>query len=559
MNYMLLLAIVLTLALVGGRLASFVRLPRVTGYLLTGLVLGPSISGFLTKKDVSHFHFISELALGIIAFYIGTEFKSAKFKKIKQTLPYFSASEIIFTATIVFALLLIVLHGSVASVILLSILSVATAPAATLLVIRELDSEGPLTSHIMAMVGLNNLVCIIAFVVSAALIGHASHHGITVASIIEIFHGLFIPVAIGGAIAIFLHYYLRRGLEENEILVLSLAGILLGVGLSYYFSVSVLLTNLVMGGLLVNICDRTKMIIKRLTEVDYPLYALFFTFAGASFHVEMIQQMGWGGLIYILARAGGKILGAMAGRIWAQVATPNGLYLGMGLMPQAGLAIGLSSWAAREMPEVGAPILSTILATTVVFEVAGPIMTKVSLMRGGEVKIIRMLSFPTLGQLKTDLFSLHHRIAQALGKKPMAASKQQQGPLLVKHLMRYHIDTIPQDAPLDKVVKIMQNSRHTVLPVIGEGNSYVGILSLSSIRDLHFDRSLKRLIIAKDIADYIEPLTPEEALDDAMKKLADSGLPYLPVVEKKAHKAFAGVIHRRDICLFELQEGEGRR
>ncbi|MBW2022476.1 MAG: cation:proton antiporter [Deltaproteobacteria bacterium] len=543
MNYMLLLALVLTFALVGGRIASFIKLPRVTGYLLTGLLLGPPITGFLTKQDVSHFHFISEIALGIIAFYIGTEFESTKFKKIKQTLPYFSASEIIFTATIVFVLLLIVLHGSVATVILLSVLSVATAPAATLLVIRELDSEGPLTSHIMAMVGINNLICIIAFVMSAALIGHVTQHGITIDSITEISHGLFIPVAIGGAIAIFLHYYLRRGLEENEILVLSLAGILLGVGLSYYFSVSVLLTNLVMGGLLVNICDRTKMIIKRLTEVDYPLYALFFTFAGASFHVEMIQQMGWAGLIYILARAGGKILGAMAGRIWAQVATPNGLYLGMGLMPQAGLAIGLSSWAAREMPEVGAPILSTILATTVVFEVAGPIMT--------------MLSFPTLGQLKTDLFSLHHRIAQALGKKPMAASQQQQGPLLVKHLMRYHIDTIPQDAPL--VVKIMQNSRHTVLPVIGEGNNYVGILSLSSIRDLHFDRSLKRLIIAKDIADYIEPLSPEEALDDAMKKLAESGLPYLPVVEKKAHKAFAGVIHRRDICLFELQEGEGRR
>jgi len=555
MDHILQLAVVLTLALVGGRIGSFFRLPRITGYILTGLIIGPAVTELLTKEEVSHFHFISEIALGIIAFYIGAEFESSKFKKIKNTLPYFSASEILVTSIMVFLALLIALHDSLAKASLLGILSVATAPAATLLVMREVDSEGPITNHIRAMVGINNLLCIIAFVVTLAFITRVQSGGVGMSILSEISHGLLIPVAIGGGTAMFLHYYLRRNLEENELLVASLAAILLGIGISHYFSVSVLLTNLVMGAFLVNTCDRTKTAIKRLSEIDYPLYALFFTFAGASFHVDMVKEMGLAGIIYIVARVGGKILGTYGGTLLTRVNVPNGVYLGLGLMPQAGLAIGLSSWAARELPEVGIPILSTILATTVVFEVAGPIMTKMSLMRGGEVKIIKMLSLPTMGQIKTDLFSLRHRIAMVLGKDSLSTAEQDTGPLLVKHLMRYHIETIPQDAPLDQVVKIMQNTRHTTLPVIGEGNRYVGLLSLSSIRDLHFDRSLTRLIIAKDVADYVEPLTPQHDVRHAMERLENSGLPYLPVVEKGEDRKFVGVIHRRDICLFEL-EGE---
>ena len=495
MNYMLLLALVLVLALIGGRVGAFFGLPRITGYILTGLITGPAFAGLFTKDEVSHFHFISEIALGIIAFYIGTEFESSKFKKIRNTLPYFSAGEVIITSLMVFLALLITLHDSPAKAALLGILSIATAPAATLLVIREMDSEGPITSHLTAMVGVNNLLCIIAFVVTLSFITRTPDGGIVMPLVSEIAHGLFIPLAIGVGTALFLHYYLRRGLEDNEVLVVSLAAILLGIGISHYFSVSVLLTNLVMGAFLVNTCDRTRTVIKGLSEVDYPLYVLFFTLAGASFHVEMLKEMGLAGVIYILARAAGKILGTLAGRLSGRIDVPDGIYLGMGLMPQAGLAIGLSSWAARELPEVGVPILSTVLATTVVFEAAGPVMTKMSLMRGGEVKIIKMLSIPTMGQIKTDLFAIRRRVAQALGRKTAALPARDKGPLLVKHLMRYHIDTMPRDAPLDKVVKIMQNTRHTTLPVIGEGNSYAGLVSLSSIRDLQFDRNLTRLII----------------------------------------------------------------
>jgi len=561
MNYIFLLAIVLVLALVGGRIASFFRLPRVTGYLLAGLIMGPSITGFLTKQEVVHFTFISDIALGIIAFYIGTEFESKKLQRLKKTLTSFFMSDVLITFLTVFLAVLAAIRGPLVIAVMLGILSMATAPAATLLVIREFDSEGPLTDHIMALVGLNNLMCIIAFVIAMSIISLTPENtavGPTVlGAISEVAHGILVPVILGLGMALFLHYYLRRGLEENELLLVSLSGILLGVGGSLFFSVSPLLTNLTMGGFLINTCDRAKIAVKRLSEMDYPLYALFFAFAGARFHVEMVKEMGLAGGIYILGRVIGKIGGALLGRKIAGVNIPSGIYLGMGLLPQAGLAIGLSAWASRENPEIGGPLLAMILATTVVFEVAGPILTKLSLVRGGEVKIVKILSTASVGHLKADLLLLHDRVMEALGRAPFCRTGQEEGPILVKHLMRYHIDTIPQDATLDKVIKIMQNSRYTMLPVIGKNNQWIGMLSLRSIRDLSFDRDLTRLIIARDVAESVETLNPDDPLTHALRQSEIHQLTYLPVVEKGDQKRFLGVIHRRDICLFQLESDDG--
>ncbi len=560
MNSILLLAIVLVLALIGGRIASFFRLPRVTGYLLTGLIIGPSITGLLTKQDVAHFSFISEIALGIIAFYIGTEFAGKKFQKLNKTLPSFFITDVSVTFSIVFLAVLIAINGPFVVAVMLGILSIATAPAATLLVIREFDSEGPLTDHIMALVGLNNLVCIVAFVIAMSVVSLSPQNAAIgptfLVAISKVAHGILVPIVLGLGVALFLHYYLRRGLEENELLLVSLSGILLGVGLSLFFSVSPLLTNLTMGGFLVNTCDRTKIAIKRLSEVDYPLYALFFAFAGAGFHMKMVEQMGFAGGVYILGRAAGKVGGALLGRRIAGINIPSGLYLGMGLLPQAGLAIGLSAWAAREIPAIGGSLLSLILATTVVFEVAGPILAKLSLLRGGEVKILKILSTATIGHLKADLLLLRDRLMEALGRAPFCRIGEQQGPILVKHLMRYHIDTIPQDATLDKIIKIMQNSRYTMLPVIGKNNQWIGMLSLRSIRDLSFDRDLTRLINARDVAEKVVTISPNDPLEHALHQSEIQELPFLPVVEKDDQERFLGVIHRRDICLFQLESDD---
>jgi len=559
-NEIVILAIALVLAFVIGRVAAFFRVPSVTGYLLAGILLGPSVIGVLTRQHLAAFVNISELALGIIAFYIGAEFEASHFKRLKKTVSYFSAAEIVTTLTLVLLTLLIVYYRTPAMALLLAILAVATAPAATLLVIREYDSEGPLTDHMLAMVGLNNLICILAFVITLGLIsltlsGPAGLSPTVV--IMEMARKLLLPPLFGVALALLLQFYLRRNPEQNELLIVSLAGIMLGVGFSHYFSVSSLLTNLVMGAVLVNSCDRAKMVVERLKQIDYPLYVLFFVLAGSSIHLEMLPEIGLAGGLYVVARIAGKIIGTRLGAKWAQAAEPDRLYLGMGLLSQAGLAIGLSTWAAKEMPTVGEPLAAIILSTTAVFEVIGPVLTRFSLIKGGEVRIVKLLSSMTVGGFKAQFHLLTDRLRSAFGMTPSYQQAHFNGPVIVRHLMRYHIETIPPSASLDKIVKIIKRSRYSMLPVIGKNTGWIGMIFLTAIRDLFFNKELGRLILAQDIAHDMTTISPQDSLESAMQVFENESVPFLPVVEPTGERRFLGVIHRRDIDLFQLDKEKG--
>ncbi len=557
MNYFVILAVALVLALASGRVAAFFRVPRVTGYLLAGVVLGPSLTGVLTRQYLAAFVIISELALGIIAFYIGCEFKASHFRRLKKTVSFFSAAEIMTTFALVLLTLLVVYYRTPAMALLLAILAIATAPAATLLVIREYDSEGPLTDHVLAMVGLNNLICILGFVMGLGLIelttgGQAGFSSAAV--MMEMVRKLLLPPLLGVALALLLQFYLRRNPEQNELLIVSLAGVMLGVGFSHYFSVSPLLTNLVMGAVLVNTCDRAQRVIDRLKQVDDPFYALFFVLAGASLHLERLPEIGLAGGLYVASRIAGKIIGTGLGKKWAQAAEPNGLYLGMGLLSQAGLAIGLSTWAAKEMPVLGEPLAAIILSTTAVFEIVGPVLTRFSLIKGGEVRIVKLLSSMTVGSFKAQFEIFSNRLREAFGMQHRYQQADFTGPIQVRHLMRYHIDTIPTDAGLDKIVKIMKHSRYSMLPVIGKNNEWIGMILLTAIRDLLFNKELGRLIIAQDIAHSMTALSPEDSLEHAMQVFESESVPFLPVVEPNGQGRFVGVIHHRDINLFQVDK-----
>ncbi|RLB12006.1 MAG: hypothetical protein DRG63_12325 [Deltaproteobacteria bacterium] len=558
MNNIVILALALVVALLMGRVAAFVRIPKVTGYLLAGILLGPSVTEVLTKNCLGNYVIINEIALGMIAFYIGCEFESSHFKRLRKTVPYFSFTEILITIALVFLLLLIALHEAPAMALLLAILAIATAPAATILVIREYDSEGPLTNHILAMVGLNNLACIVFFVITLNLVSFTSF-GAEKLSLLVVFtetaRQLFIPPLMGVAIALFIRLYLRREIEQNELLLVSLSGIMLGAGLSHCFSVSPLLTNLVMGATLINSCDRTNMVVERLKQVDYPFYALFFVLAGASLHLEVLGEIGAAGVLYLLSRIAGKLIGVNLATKWRKTPEPNGIYLGMGLLSQAGLAIGLSSWAVKKVPLIGEPLMAVILGTTVVFEIIGPILARYSLIKGGEVKIVKLLSPATVGDFREDFYMLLDRVREALGISPSYMKGVYEGPVLVKHLMRHHIDTIPQNATLDKIVKIMEWSRYSTLPVVDEKGAWVGMVSLTDIRDLFFDKELGHLIIAKDIARPVTTVSPVDTLEHAMGIFELEQSSYLPVVKQGKNRHFLGVIHRRDVYLFRLDKG----
>ncbi len=556
MNNIITFAFILILSLFFGRVAGFFRIPKVTGFLLTGILMGPSVTGGISRQGLADFAFFSDFALGLIAFYIGCEFEFSHFKRLKGTLFRFSIGEITATLLIVFLIFAIVFQDHPAMALLLSILAVATAPAATFLVIREYDSEGPLTDHILAMVGINNLMCIIFFAIILTLVSliHPPEQGFLLpALVIGISRALFLPLILGVAIALFWHFYLRREPESNELLLISLACIMLGSGLSDYFSVSPILTGLVTGAVLINVCDRTQLVLERIKQIDYPFYAIFFVLAGASLHLESFTKMLGIGGIYIIARITGKLIGAYAGVKWAGAARPGGFYLGIGLLSQAGLAIGLSSWATNEIPALGDPLQAIILSTTVIFELIGPVLTKYSLVKEGEVRIIKLLPSMTAGNFKAELHLLIDRIRQSFGMTRNYMKTEYKETVKIRHLMRYHIDTIPSNAPLDKIVKILEWSRYSLLPVVNEGSDWVGVISLSDIRDLFLDKNLGALIIAQDIARDIRKVSPDYSIEKTLALFKLEPLPYLPVLEQgKNH--FMGVIHHRDICLFRLDQ-----
>ena len=523
---------------------------------MTGILLGPSVTGIISRQELSGFAFFSDFALGIIAFYIGCEFEFSHFKRLKNSLFKFSASEITATLLIVFIGSLLVFHDRPAMAFMLSILAVATAPAATFMVIREYDSEGPLTDHILAMVGINNLICIVFFAVFLTCISLVHQPGQSFLSLIfisRISRTLLIPVIIGMTVALFWHFYLRREPESNGLLVVSLAFIMMGTGLSDYFSVSPILTGLVTGAVLINVCDRTQTVIERIRQIDYPFYAIFFVLAGAALHMESFSKMAGIGGIYILARIAGKLSGAYAGLKWAETTSPNGIHLGMGMLSQAGLAIGLSLWAVNEIPELGKPLQAIILSTTAVFELIGPVLTKYSLIKEGEVRIIKILPSVTAGNLKADFYLLIDRIKKSMGMTQNHIKENYKGTVKVRHLMRYHIDTIPSNATLDKIVRILEWSRYSILPVVNEKGGWVGIISLTAIKDLFLDEKLGALIIAQDIARDMYKVTPDYGIEKILSFFKLEQMPYLPVVEQDTNH-FMGVIHHRDICLFRLNQ-----
>jgi CBS domain-containing protein len=163
----------------------------------------------------------------------------------------------------------------------------------------------------------------------------------------------------------------------------------------------------------------------------------------------------------------------------------------------------------------------------------------------------------TVGGFAAEMHLFAARIREALGMKRSYQQIDFTGPIQVRHLMRYHIDTIPPDAGLHKIVRIMEHSRYSMLPVVGKNEEWIGMIFLTVIRDLFYNKELGQLIIAQDIAHAMTALSPEDSLAHAMQVFESESVPFLPVVEPKGQRRFLGVIHHRDIYLFQVDKEKG--
>lgn len=380
------LAIALFLALVGGKVVKQLHLPNVTGYIIIGLLAGPYCLNILPHKVVEDFSFIPDLALGFIAFSIGAEFKLSYLKKVGKAPVIIAFFEAVMAVVVVdFALILT--GNDVAFSLVLGAIAAATAPAATLMVVRQYKAKGPVTETLLPVVAIDDAVALMCFGISVAAAkvisssGQVSLGATLLEPVIEIVGGLLFGALLGLIFRWLVKLYTGRG---NR-LAITIAMVALALGVSDMLGFSSLLACMAMSAVFVNTSGEGDMIFSQLDRMTPPIFMLFFLLSGAELNIAILPTVGIIGIIYIVFRVVGKVFGAYVGAKISKAEPVVQKYLGLTLVPQAGVAIGLATISMGVVPEYGQTIRAIILAGTVVYELVGPVITKTALKKAGEI------------------------------------------------------------------------------------------------------------------------------------------------------------------------------
>ena len=368
------------------RLMKQVKLPNVTGYLVAGLLIGPSVFGIIPEDIIADFTVICEVALGFIAFSIGNEFKISYFKKVGITPIVIATFESLFAVIFVFVALVLFGYEVPFSLVLASI-AAATAPAATIMVINQYKAKGIVSSTLLSVVAIDDATALFFFSISVAIAQSIMNPAsVTLASVIaaplwEIGGAL----VVGGLLGLLFNVPLRWFKKDGNRLALVIAFIFAGVGIAGEFGFSSLLLCMALGAMFANLSPELDPVMEIVNGFTPPVFLLFFVCSGAELKLSVLSSVGIIGAIYIIVRVLGKLAGASFGAAICKADPMVKKYLGLSLIPQAGVAIGLSLVATQVVPEYGAEIRAIILCGTLIYELVGPGITKFSLIKAGEI------------------------------------------------------------------------------------------------------------------------------------------------------------------------------
>ena len=384
-NTLLDLALMIFAGMFCGRMVKHIRLPNVTGYLIAGLLLGPSVLGLLSGDFLSTITIISKVALGFIAFSIGNEFKLSYFREVGIAPVVIACMESLFAVLFVILGLLISGQG-VAFSLVLGAIAAATAPAATIMVIKQYRARGPVTKTLLSVVAIDDATALILFSLSVAIaqavIGTA---GSLAASLLSPLWEIGGALLMGGILGFLFLLPLRFFKKPGNRLSLIAGFIFAGLGIAQVLGLSDLLLCMAMGAVLANFSPDVGNLMDLSDGVTPPIFMLFFVASGAELQLSVLPSVGLIGIIYIVFRVIGKIVGASIGGRMCKCDKGIRKYLGPCLLPQAGVAIGLSLAAAEVVPDYGSQIRAVILCGTLIYELIGPAVTKLSLKKAGEI------------------------------------------------------------------------------------------------------------------------------------------------------------------------------
>ncbi|MBQ6817115.1 MAG: cation:proton antiporter [Bacilli bacterium] len=402
------LSIALLAGLLLSRVAKIVKLPAVTAYLIAGVLIGPFVLGAIgipgigiTKDQIAGFGIIADVALGFIAFSMGNEFRLSQLKKIGKQATVIGIMQALFTAIVVDGVL-IGLHFiipdklSLEAAIVLGAIATATAPAATLMVVKQYKAKGKLTDILLPVVALDDAVGLVVFAISFGIAKAMGNGDVKVLNIIlEPLLEVVLSLGVGFIAGLLFNEVEKHFHSRSKRIAVSVTFVLLVVGISslkfevagIHIAFSSLLACMMLGTVFCNECDVSEELMERADRWTAPILILFFVISGAELELSVFADIAVVivGVVYIIARSLGKYYGA--GISSRAVKCDNNIvkYLGITLLPQAGVALGMAI-KARELGEAGNIIRNITLFAVLVYEIVGPFLTKIALTKAGDIK-----------------------------------------------------------------------------------------------------------------------------------------------------------------------------
>lgn len=406
---LLTLSIALLSGLLLSRVAKLVGLPAVTAYLVAGVLIGPFLLGQIgigfnsTDNSPEHYKILCDLALGFIAFAIGNEFRLSQLKKIGRQATVIGIFQAVFTCIVVDVVLIVIslILGEevlpMSAAIILGAVATATAPAATLMVVKQYKAKGPLTDLLLPIVALDDAVGLVVFAISFGVAksidtGVVDIVSMVVNPLLEVVLSIVLGAAMGVLFTICEKYFhsnsKRMAVSVAFVMAtVAISGVKLEIG-NVHIAFSSLLACMMLGTIFCNICDFSEDLMNRADKWTAPLLVLFFVISGAELDLSVFKNGIFVviGIIYIIFRSVGKYFGAGISAKLTECEPNTVKYLGITLLPQAGVALGMASQALTFGSTTGKLVQSITLFAVLVYEIVGPFLTKIALTKAGDIK-----------------------------------------------------------------------------------------------------------------------------------------------------------------------------
>ncbi len=554
LNLALLFGLIILGGAFGARLFQKLRIPQVVGCIVVGVLLG-DVLGLITAQTIEALEPFTMFALGVIGFMIGAELRSEIFKKYGKQFFIILFSQgvgafllVAFGTSIVAWFLLSSLHYegvtptsklhiSIAMGLVLGAIASATAPAATANVLWEYKTRGPLTAAVLAIVALDDALALLLYRGAAtgakALTGTGDS---SVTNTMALLLGEIIGAVVLGFLAGVLLYFLLKFVRAaDKILEFALAALLLVVGISMIPKVDPILPAMTLGITIANLMPReSKGMFKLVESFAPPIYISFFVLAGA--HMEFGRLGFWMiimTVLYTLFRAAGKMAGSWFGAKYSGAPAAVRKYLGICLLPQAGVAIGLAILAGRQFDaELGHIIIMVAMTATFLMEILGPMLVKVGVKKAGEVG---------MNVTEEDLIKVY-TVGDVMDAEPTS---------------------IPQDLPLPQILEVFSKSDSVYYPVVDAQSRLIGIITIPDIKEMFANREVAGWLLGCDVAEPVrDKTTPDKPLEEVINHMRRYHLENMPVVassdsdelvgvmdhSKVLRKISAEVLHRRQMA-----------